>query len=186
MEWYRALSEGRGSHDHGPKSRLETWPPWRALLRCGRRLLVGTAPSRWEACSIRLRCAGRSYKFADNAWLRSITVVGLRWTRTVNRVRQAPDGARWGGGLSVWRLSTPVSKSPDLAGLKFPISGPISSERRSQIPHLRGWRGQGAGGPAENAGTLFVFEPVALAAEVDRGRVVEQAGDDGGGGSIVT
>src|SRR2546428_8529731 len=83
-------------------------------------------------------------------------------------------------------VSTPVSNSPLLAGLKFPISGPISSERRSQIPHLRRCRDQGAGGHAEDAGTLLVLESVALTADVDRGRVVEQTVDDGGGGNLVT
>src|SRR5260370_39855723 len=79
------------------------------------------------------------------------------------------------------------SESPQFSPvLKFLISGPISSERRSQIPHLRGWRDQGAGGHAEDAGTLLVFEPVALTADVDRGRVVEQSVEDGGGGNFVT
>src|SRR5260370_42368550 len=78
------------------------------------------------------------------------------------------------------------SESPQFSPvLKFPISGPISSERRSQIPHLRGWRDQGAGGHAEDAGTLLVFEAIALTADVDRGRVVEETVDDGGGGNFV-
>src|SRR5216683_1906662 len=62
----------------------------------------------------------------------------------------------------------------------------VPSSRRSQIPHLRRWIDQGAGGHAEDAGTLLVFESIALTTDVDGGRVVEQAVDDGGSGDLVS
>src|ERR1700720_411680 len=76
MEWYCALPKGRGSHDHGPKPRLETWPPCRAVLRCGRRLLLGTDP--YGTSLVQYACLARAEVMCSPtmAWLRSTAVVG--------------------------------------------------------------------------------------------------------------
>jgi len=84
----------------------------------------------------------------------------------------------------LWALH---ARSTDVnASLKFPISGPISPERRSQTPHLSLRSGLRGGGHGEDAGTLFVLEPITLTADADRGRVMEEVVDDGRGGNLVT
>src|SRR6202521_690274 len=66
-----------------------------------------------------------------------------------------------------FRLSSPVRNAPVSPRLKFPSSGPISSERRFEIPHLRLCLGPHRRRHGEDPGPLLVLELGALAAGVD-------------------